>query len=86
MDRFPHLVYYDMVKLRGTWHSSGRRQNPARSPRPATGQVGTTPAYGLIHDEDIFTPSRYPRALGTNRITDANPGAGVTDGEVHCIC
>jgi hypothetical protein len=64
MDRLPQPVYCDVVKSRGTWHSSGRRQTLARSPGPAAEQVGTRPAHGLIHGEDLFTPSRYPRALG----------------------
>jgi hypothetical protein len=55
MDRLLILVHCDMVKLRGTWHPSGRWQAPARSPGPAAGQVGTGPAHGLIHSEDLFT-------------------------------
>jgi hypothetical protein len=64
MDRLPQPVHCDVVKLRGTWHLSSRRQTPVRSPGPAAGQVGTGPAHGLIHGEDLFTLSHYLRALG----------------------
>jgi hypothetical protein len=64
MDMPPQLVYCDVVKLRGTWPSSGRRQTPVRSPGSVAGQVGTGLDPGLIHGENLFTLSRYPCALG----------------------
>jgi hypothetical protein len=60
MDRLLILVNCKVVKLQGTWHPSGRWQTPARSPRPAAGQVGTRPAHGLIHGEDLFTIHHNP--------------------------
>jgi hypothetical protein len=59
-DRLPMPVHCDVVKLRGMWHSSSRRQTPARSPGSATGQVGTGLAHGLIHGEDLFTVDHNP--------------------------
>jgi hypothetical protein len=63
MIKLPKVVYYDMVKLRGTWHSHGRRQTPTRLPGPAARQVGTGLAPGLIHGEDLFHPESLSARL-----------------------
>jgi hypothetical protein len=63
MNKLPKAVYCDVVKHRGTWHSRGRRQTPARLPGPAARQVGTGPAPGLIHGEDLFHPESLSARL-----------------------
>jgi hypothetical protein len=86
MDTLLILVHCDVVNLRAPWHPSGRRQTLARSPGSAAGQVGMGPTHDLIHGEDLFTADHNPHTR-EHRIMAAgvNPGAEVTDGEVHCI-
>jgi hypothetical protein len=63
MNKLPKVVYCNVVKLRGTWHSHGRRQTPARLPGPTARQVGTGLAPGLIHGEDLFHPESLSARL-----------------------
>jgi hypothetical protein len=86
MDRLPTVVYSDVVTPQITWRTSGKQPTPARiisAGRRASGYGGQHPTSSAVRS---FSPRVVIRApMGTNRIADANPGAGVTGSEVQCI-
>ena len=62
MNKHANAVYCDVVLHLSTWCICGKRPSPARLPGPVVNKWVRRPALGLIQGEDLFTPSRYPRA------------------------
>jgi hypothetical protein len=80
------MAQSDVVKPPKVWRNrgnSGSHGEDHATTSPSKWVWGRLPVSSTVK---IFSPQVIIRApMGTNRIVGANPGAGVTDNEVHCI-
>jgi hypothetical protein len=79
--------YCNVVRHQGMWHTIVERLMPARmilTSRGSNGYGGHSCERARANPSaKIFTPLRYPLALGTITAAGANPGARLTGSEVN---